>query len=294
MPPSSSRKRPSNAGSAASHFGKQVRKEREGLGWTTRRFAAESGIDISTLSLLENGKVAPNRRIAEACDRCFPKREGWFTEYFEDSQTWIPPGLRSWSEHENGAKRLDIWCPGNIHGMFQTRDYARTILETWPGVTEEQVTARLDARMARRERLVERQQDPPLMTYLVDHASLYRLVGSPEIMAKQMRLLLELGTLGNVTVQVVPAVAHPAGESELMIADHTAAYATHVGGGAVFIESSRVSLLEQVFASIRGESYRVSESAACIREAETVWTGESRATAAHPETRASKPRRARA
>ena len=263
-------------------------------GWTTRRFAAESGIDISTISLLENGKVAPNRRIAEACDRCFPNREGWFTEYFEDSQSWIPPGLRSWSEHENGARRLDIWCPGNIHGMFQTPDYARTLLETWPGVTEEQVTARLDARMARRERLIGRPEEPPIITYLVDHASLYHLVGSPAIMAEQMRLLLELGKLGHVTVQVLPAVAHPAGASELMIADHAAAYTAYIGGAAVFIESSRVSTLEQVFASIRGESYRVSESAACIREAETVWTGESRATATHPENPASKPRRGKA
>jgi DNA-binding XRE family transcriptional regulator len=294
MSPNSIRKRPISAGTAASHFGKQMRKEREALGWTTRHFAAESGIDISTISLLENGKLAPNRRVAEACDRCFPKREGWFTEYFEDSQSWIPPGLRSWSEHENGAKRLDIWCPNNIHGLFQTSSYARTTLETWPGVTEEQVTARLATRMARRERLVERQEDPPLINYIVDHASLYRLVGSPEIMAEQMRLLLELGALGHVTVQVLPAVAHPAGASELMIADHAAAYATYIGGGAVFIESSRVGVYEQVFATIRGESYRVSESAACIRKAETVWTGESRATATHLETRASKPRRSKA
>jgi hypothetical protein len=271
-----------------------MRKERMARGWTTRHFAAESGIDISTMSLLENGKIAPNRRIAEACDRCFPNRNGWFTEYFEDSQTWIPPGLRSWSEHENRARRLDIWCPSHIHGMFQTPAYARALLETWPGVTEEQVTARLDARMVRRARLVERQEDPPLINYIVDHASLYHLVGSPDVMAEQMRLLLELGTRPNVTIQVLPAIAHPAGASELMIADHAAAYVTYIGGGSVFIEPPRVTVYEQVFATIRGESYRVSESAACIRKAETTWTGESQATATHPETPASRPRQRKA
>jgi hypothetical protein len=288
MAPNAGRKTP-NATNA--HFGNQVRKERLARGWSLRQFAAESGIDLSTASMIENGKLAPNRRIAEACDRVFPNREGWFAEYFQDSQSWIMPGLRSWAEHENGATRLDIWCPSALHGLLQIPDYARVMLSLLPGVTNEQVNARLDRRMARREHMIERKNDPPVVTCIVDHDSLYRLVGSPEIMAAQMRKLLEIGSLGHVTVQILPAVAHPATASELIIADNRAAYVEHLAAGAVYIERERVSALEQVFATIRAESYRASESAAVIREAEQLWTseatGESQVTAV-PTARASR------
>jgi hypothetical protein len=236
--------------------------------------AAESGIDPSTVSLIENGKLAPNRRIAEACDQVFPNREGWFTEYFEDSQSWIPPGLRSWAEHENGAARLDVWAPGTVHGLFQTSEYAEAWIRTWPGVTEEQVRARLATRTARRDRVLKVSEDSPIITCIVDLASLYRLVGSPEIMAAQMGKLLEIGQLGHVTVQVLPEIAHPAAASELIIADNRAAYVEHMAAGAVYTEHERVNGLQRVFATIRGEAYRVSESAKMIEEAGERWMTE--------------------
>jgi Domain of unknown function (DUF5753) len=39
---------------------------------------------------------------------------------------------------------------------------------------------------------------------IVDHVALYRGAGSPEIMAAQMRHLLEVASLPNVTMQVLP------------------------------------------------------------------------------------------
>ncbi len=232
--------------------------------------------------MLENGKLTPNRRIAEACDRVFPNREGWFVEYFQDSQSWIPPGLRSWAEHEDKAVRLDVWCPGNIHGLFQTSEYAEALLWTYPGVTQEQVEARLAGRMARSQRVLRRKGGSPVITAVVDHAALYRLVGSPEVMAGQMGYLLDLAALPNVTLAVLPAVGHPASASELVIADHAATYTEYIGGGVVLIEPDRVSGQERVFNAIRAECYRASESATIVRKAREIWTGESQPTVTHP------------
>jgi hypothetical protein len=186
--------------------------------------------------------------------------------------------LRSWAEHEDKAVRLSVWAPGIVHGLFQTKDYARTLIAALPGVTDEVIAVRLASRMERQRRVLYR-DDAPSVGCVVDHPALYRQVGTPEIMADQMRHVAEVAALPNVTLQVLPAIAHPATASELIIADNSAAYAEHLAAGGVYTEDETVTRLERLFDTIRGECYRVSESLAVIRKAEEIWTGESRASA---------------
>lgn len=260
-----------NGGNPATHFGRQMKKERLARGWTLREFAARTDINFSHLGRIENGHRPPTESVALACDKAFPERRGWFLEYYEESKSWMPPGLRSWAEHEDKAVRLSVWSPGIVHGLFQTENYAHTLIAALPGVTDEVVAARLASRMERQRRVLTR-EDPPQVSYVVDHTALYRCVGSPEVMADQMNHLAEMASLANVTLQVLPAVAHPATASELIIADNNAAYAEHLAAGGVYTEDETVIRLERIFANIRGESYRVSESAVIIRKAGELWT----------------------
>lgn len=131
-----------NGGNPATHFGRQMRKERMARGWTLRELAARTGINFSHLGRIENGHRPPTAAIADACDRVFPERNGWFREYYEDSKSAIPPGLRSWTEHEDKARRLSLWAPGIIHGLLQTEEYARVFLDTLPGVDAEVIRRR--------------------------------------------------------------------------------------------------------------------------------------------------------
>jgi hypothetical protein len=131
--------------------------------------------------------------------------------------------------------------------------------------------------MARQRRVLFR-DEPPTALYIIDHAALYRLVGSADTMAGQMAHLADVASLPNVTLQILPAVAHPATQSGFMVADN-AAYTEHVLGGLVFTEPETVTSLARLFDTLRAESYRASESAAIIRRAGALWTGESRATA---------------
>jgi transcriptional regulator with XRE-family HTH domain len=266
--------KPSNP---VSHFGKQLKKERLAHGWSLPELSRRSGIDAGHLSRIENGKRPPTEAIAQACDAVFPERKGWFSEYYEDSRTWAPPGFRSWAEYEDKAARLNVWAPSILHGLLQTEDYARALLETAMGVTDEIVAARLTSRMSRQQRVLMR-ENPPSACWIIDHTALYRCVGSAEIMAAQMRHLEQVARLPHVTVQVLPAVAHPATQSGLMIADD-AAYAEHVAGGYVFTDQETVTSMDRLFDTLRGECYRVSESLAIIGKAGELWTGASRATA---------------
>jgi hypothetical protein len=166
---------------------------------------------------------------------------------------------------------------------LQTKDYARAQLETLPSASDEVVAARLKARMERQRRVLFR-DDPPTAWFVVDELSLYRLAGSPAIMAAQMAHLREVAAMPNVTVQVFPAVMHPVSSSELIIADG-AAYVEHLTGGLVYTDETAISLL-RLFSTIHGESYRVSESLKMFERLGEIWTGGSPLTATLREDRA--------
>jgi len=256
----------------AGHFGRQVRKERLAHGWSLDELSRRTGINAAHLSRIENGRRPPTEALAQACDSAFPERRGWFTDWYDESRTWaeVPPGFRSWAEVEEKAASLRVWSPGIVHGLLQTEDYARALISVQPTVTAEIVRARLANRMERQRRVVAR-DDPPSAWFVVDELALYRLVGSTEIMAAQMRQLLVVAGLPRMTLTVMPAVTHPANASELIIADN-AAYTEHMAGGFTYTDEETVSALTARFDSLRGECYRVSESAALIERLGEVWT----------------------
>lgn len=257
-----------------------MKKERLAHGWSLREMSERTGIDFGTLSRVENGRRPPTDSLARACDHAFPERRGWFADWYDESRTWseVPPGFRSWAEIEEKAAALRVWMPGIIHGLLQTEEYARALLATSPGVAPETVSARLASRMERQRRVLER-ETAPATWFVVDEMALYRCVGSPEVMAEQMRRLTAMKAKVNVTITVMPAIAHPGNESGWVIADG-AAYAEHAAAGYVFTDEQTVTSLATRFDSLRGESYRVSESLARIERMTEVWARGVRAATA--------------
>ena len=203
-----------------------MRKERLARGWSVHEFAKRSGISVGHVSRIENGKRPPTQAVATACDAVFPERRGWFSEFYDESRTWMPDGFRDWPEYEDKAHSLRVWSPGVIDGLVQSEGYARGLLETATGATADIVSACLASRLARQRRVLFREEDPPDVRLVIDHAALYRCVGSAEVMAAQMAHLGEVAAFPNVLVQVLPVVAHPATQSGFMVTDG-AGYAEH-------------------------------------------------------------------
>jgi hypothetical protein len=267
-----------NAGASTTHFGRQLRKERLAHGWSIHELAQRTGLNAGYLSRIENGRRQPTKNVAAACDAVFPGRRGWFTEYYEDSREWTPPGFRNWSEYEDVAGSIRAWSPGVLDGFLQTQGYAGALLKTGLGATSEIVATRLVARMERQRRVVFR-GDPPTTWMVVDEMSLYRDVGGPEVMAAQMTHLSAVAAMPHVTLQVLPGVAHPANVSQLIIADN-AAYVEHLVGGYVYTDDATVSSLLRLFSTIQAECYKASESLALIDRTREQWvTGGSLLTA---------------
>jgi transcriptional regulator with XRE-family HTH domain len=264
---------------AAGHFGRQMRKERLARGWSIAELAQAMGVDAAHLGRVENGKRPPTERLAAACDRVFPDRRGWFGEYYDESRTWaeVPPGFRSWAEVEEKSSALRDWYPGILTGLVQSEDYARALIAAQPAITTETVAARLASRMERQRRVLMRDR-PPAVWFIVDELSLYRQVGSTRIMAEQMRHLSDVAAMPNVTLTVMPAVAHPATASGFIVADDSA-WCEHLAGGFVYTDQETVTSLAVRFDSLRAESHRASESAAMIERLGAQWeSGASRLT----------------
>src|SRR5689334_19597196 len=85
------------------------------------------------------------------------------------------------------------WQPSILSGLLQTEDYARAILATEPGVADDDVAARLTARLARQATLT--QDDPPAAWFLMDEAAVAgQVFEDTEIIAG---LLIRFDTLRN-------------------------------------------------------------------------------------------------
>jgi hypothetical protein len=275
-----------NVNSSATHLAGVMRRDRQAHHWTLREFSDRTKINYATLSRVENGHRPFFERLAMACDKQFPERRGWYLQYYEESKSWIPAGFRDWAEHENAATVIRAWFPGFLHGLLQTSDYARAQLETASDATAEVAAARLAARMQRQQRVLHR-PDPPTVYFIVDELSLYRRVGSPEIMVAQMRHLLDVARLPHVMLQMLPAVEHPASASGFVVTDN-AAYAEHMFGGFVYTEAETVTSALRMFGTITSESDKASVSLRKIERMAEVWNGVSQATQAPTAGTASK------
>lgn len=270
---------PTGTNGVAGHFGRELRRTRVARGWSTAEVARRTGLNPAHLSRIELGRRPPTEKIAAALDKVFPEKQGWFSNWHGESQSWpeIPATFKSWPDYEDRATTLRVWTPGIVDGLAQTKDYARALIATEPGIDATTRDNRVRGRLERQRRVWERQ--PAVVTALVvDVLSLYRQVGSAEVMTAQLRRLLDIAAMPAVTLQVMPAVEHPVNNSGIMIAD-SAAWCEHAAAGYVFTDPETVRRLALRFDTLRAESCRASESVALIRSLADIW-----ATGANPLT----------
>lgn len=262
---------------AGSYFARQLKREREAAGWTLTELGRRAGIHPAHLGRIESGERPPTGKVADGLDRAWPHRHHFWRSLYDDSQGWreIPSGFRNWAEHEGETSTLRVWQAGLVDGAFQTPSYAAAVLAVSSVLDEATRAARLDARIQRARRIMDRLQNvnggrPLLATVLVDHVALIRNVGGPKVMAEQLRHLAEVAEISAVTMMVVPIRAHPAMASGYLLAD-TAAWSEHLLAGGVFTDDQMIRDVSIRHASLAGDAYRASDSLVMIRKAADAW-----------------------
>ncbi|WP_329185499.1 helix-turn-helix domain-containing protein [Streptomyces sp. NBC_01428] len=90
-----------------------------------------------------------------------------------------------------------------VPGLLQTPDYTRAVVQRGlPTAPAGEVERRVELRMRRRE-LLDR-EDAPHLWAVVDESVLLRVLGSPEVMRRQLEHLVEMAQRPHVIVQIVP------------------------------------------------------------------------------------------
>lgn len=102
---------------------------------------------------------------------------------------------------EQAAKVIYKYEPSVVPGLFQTQEYARSLLRAL-GNSEEQIERRLEVR-AQRQQLLDSSVRPEL-DFILGEAALSRPVGGKDVMREQIAHLLELAKIDGISVHVLP------------------------------------------------------------------------------------------
>ncbi|MGC5010738.1 helix-turn-helix domain-containing protein [Streptosporangium sp. DT93] len=133
------------------------------------------------------------------------RKKGWWQAYGD-----LPTEYTTYIGLEAEATSMRSFAPTIFPGLLQTEDYARAVIRSALSFSSPgEIERRVEVRMARQALLA---QDGPLRLWAVlDEAVIRRPVGGPAVMRSQLKRLLDITDLPNVTIQVLPFAvgAHP-------------------------------------------------------------------------------------
>jgi len=255
-------------------LGTELRRLRESSGYKLEEVSALLAVAPSTLSRIETGK-APTKSVylnrllemygvADASQRQIlvdmareGHRKGWWAAYDDV----LPSGLDVYVGLEAEASALRGFEPSVVHGLLQTADYARAVLRAaTPRLSAECVERLVDVRLERQRRLDD---EPPLSLWLIfAEAVLWRIVGGPAVMRRQLVHLLAAGGQPEITLQVLPFAigAHAALDGGFTIIEFPERSDSEVvyvesSVGALYLEKDRdVRIRAEVFDRLRASA----------------------------------------
>jgi transcriptional regulator with XRE-family HTH domain len=196
-------------------LGRELRRLREESGLLAEELADRLRCSASRISRIETARIriAPGtvHEILDALSIDGPDRSrlvglareaeepGWWQAYGDA----LPYEYATYIALESEASSLKVFEPIVMHGLLQTEDYARaTIRLDARQRRPSEVEALVAARLARQTVLTKR--NPVQLHVVLDESVLRRVIGSREILRSQLKRLVELTQLRNVTIQVLP------------------------------------------------------------------------------------------
>ncbi|MGY6019247.1 helix-turn-helix domain-containing protein [Streptomyces spinosirectus] len=203
-------------------LGAELRELRAGAGLTSGEAARLAGWHQSKVSRIETGasgvKPADVRllldvyAVADAQLRellmvlAGSDESGGRHHWWHAYRGVLPPTYRDFISLESQASAMSTLETSVVPGLLQTPDYARAVTRAAVGgPDDERLDALVEVRLARQDVL---RSNPPLsLSAVLDEAVLHREVGGPDVMARQLRRLLDTAHLPQVRLQVLPFAA---------------------------------------------------------------------------------------
>jgi hypothetical protein len=197
-------------------LGIQLHRYREAAGISPDQAGYEIRASRSKISRMENGQVRFKERdvtdlltlygITDEKTRAGlvalvrqANAPGWWSKYGDVMADWF----ESYLGLEAAATVIRTFELQFVHGLFQTEDYARAV--TMLGHTTapaDEIDRRVSLRLKRQDLLNSTR--PPQVWSVMDEGALRRPVGGAAVMRAQLRRLIGVSELRQVTLQIVP------------------------------------------------------------------------------------------
>jgi transcriptional regulator with XRE-family HTH domain len=195
-------------------LGARLRELRQAKGLTVDEVAGRLLVSAPKVSRIETGAGGRGVNLRDIRDLCDlyevdaaereklmrlareSQQKSWWQEYGElRTPTYV--GL------EASATAIMEYESNLVPPLLQTPEYARAMVEGVElDLTTELVQQRAQARQTRQQLLTG--EAPIRFWAVLDEAAVRRAVGGPDVMAAQLRAIVELSALAHVTVQLIP------------------------------------------------------------------------------------------
>ncbi|MGA5558463.1 helix-turn-helix domain-containing protein [Streptomyces lavendulocolor] len=192
-----------DSGAVIAAVGRQVRLWREAANMRAADLGAAIGYGENQVYKVEAGKRIPKPEFLDRADEVLGAGGKLAAMKKDVAEARYPKKVRDLAKLEADAVEMGAYASVTIHGLLQTEEYARALCgERRPAFSEEEVERRVAARMARQS--VFERQPAPLLTFVLEEATLRRPTGGRMVLHRQLERLLQLSSLRHVEIQVMP------------------------------------------------------------------------------------------
>jgi transcriptional regulator with XRE-family HTH domain len=240
---------------------------REKHGLTLDQFGRIMGVARSSVCNMEACRQRPQDDQMQKLDEKFGtgllfRLLLWFARMAHD-----PDWFRQFSEYEKQGRSLRYYHGQAVPLPLQTDQYTEALVQA---STTRDPAGELAERLERKASVVEREMVPDIWV-LLDEGALAREVGSREVMAAQLRHLLEMSEQPHVIVRVVPfsagATVGADGSLQIISLDmREIAYSGAQGGGRLIESPGEVWEMQDMFNRIGAKAASEDTSRDIIRD----------------------------
>jgi hypothetical protein len=165
--------------------------------------AVAMGYGEDMIRKIERGVRIPRPEFLERVDP-FVRAGGHLKAFMEDMQkAQYPQKVRELKEMEDRAVEMLLYSNHHIHGLLQTPEYATAMFENrQPALATDVIEREVVARMARSSIL--RKEPAPALSFIQEQVTLERPLGGKNVLRRQLEHLLDVGSLRNVALQIMP------------------------------------------------------------------------------------------
>jgi transcriptional regulator with XRE-family HTH domain len=261
-------------------FGTMLKHYRIRAGLSPEQLGSRIYMSGSQVRKIEEGRRTPTEAFVNACEGV-PElaANGALIELYGALESVLKPAaypawFGDWVSKERQAVKLRWFELNVVPGLLQTEEYANALLSGrigFNGDVDEAVAARLA-----RQAILDR-GEPPELFVVIDEAVLHRPVGDPDVMARQLKHLVEMAGRSTIA-RVIPALTgvHDGLPGPFIIADFadgtSAAYLDTPLRGMMIQDVDDVAALEATWDRLAAEALPRSASVKLIEGVAQEWT----------------------